>query len=54
MQDYGLTIQQVTPDEIEIWRNDVRKFFHPLIGSYIDAGLVHQIEEVLDAYRANR
>jgi TRAP-type C4-dicarboxylate transport system substrate-binding protein len=54
MQDYGLTIQQVTPDEIEIWRDDVRASFRPLIGSYIDAELVHQIEETLDAYRASR
>ena len=54
MQGYGLTIQKVTPDEIQIWRNDVRKFFRPLIGSYIDAGLVHQIEETLDSYRASR
>jgi len=53
MQGYGLTVHRVTPDEIEIWRDDVLTFFQPLVGSYIDAGLVSQIEETLDAYRAS-
>jgi len=53
MQGYGLTVHQLTAGEIEIWRDDVLTFFNPLIGSYIDAGLVSQIEEALDAYRAS-
>jgi TRAP-type C4-dicarboxylate transport system substrate-binding protein len=53
MQGYGLTIHEVTSDEIEIWRDEVRSFFRPLIGSYIDGRLVGEIEETLDAYRAS-
>ena len=43
---------EAAPDEIVIWRDEVRSFFHPMIGSYINAGLVREIEETLDAYRA--
>jgi len=54
MVDYGLTIVTPSPDEIAIWRAEVRRYFNPLIGDYIDASLVAEIERLLDARRNTR
>lgn len=54
MQKHGLRVHKITEAETEIWRNDVRSFFDPLIGTYIDAALVQEIESTLDAYRASQ
>lgn len=54
MRKHGLQVHKVTEAEIEIWRNDVRSFFDPLIGTYIDAALMQEIESALDAYRASQ
>jgi len=51
MRKYGLTVHEATPDEIDVWRRDVQQFFGPMIGPYIDARLVREIERTLDAYR---
>ncbi|MFQ5566378.1 MAG: TRAP transporter substrate-binding protein DctP [Paracoccaceae bacterium] len=53
MQDYGLTVHEVAAPDIETWRVEVRKCFGPMIGSYINARLIGEIEETLDAYRAS-
>jgi TRAP-type C4-dicarboxylate transport system substrate-binding protein len=53
MQDYGLTVHEASPANVETWRNEVRRCFGPMIGSYINGGLVREIEGKLNAYRAS-
>ena len=54
MQEYGLTVHEALDTDIDAWRHEVGKCFEPMIGSYINGGLVREIEETLDAYRASR
>lgn len=54
MKDYGLQVHEATEEEIGIWRAEVKRFFDPMIGPYINADLVRQIEKTLDAYRARK
>lgn len=53
MQEYGLTVVEASPADIEIWRREVKRIFHPLIGDFIDARLVGEIQGSIDAYRAS-
>jgi len=53
MTEHGLTVVEVTPQEEEIWRGEVREIFYPLIGSYINKALVDRIQELIDVYRAS-
>jgi TRAP-type C4-dicarboxylate transport system substrate-binding protein len=53
MQYYGLTIHNVSTANVETWRSEVRRCFGPMIGSYINASLVREIEGTLNAYRAS-
>jgi TRAP-type C4-dicarboxylate transport system substrate-binding protein len=52
MQGYGLTVHEVPAADTEAWRREVQRCFGPMIGGYINGGLVREIEETLDAYRA--
>ena len=52
MKSYGLSVSRVSDEEVAIWRQEVQKSFSAMIGSYIDAALVREIEETLVAYRA--
>ena len=52
MEEHGLTVRAVAPDSLAIWQGEVRRCFDQLIGGYINAALVRQIEETLRAYRA--
>jgi TRAP-type C4-dicarboxylate transport system substrate-binding protein len=53
MRDHGLTVVEASPADIEIWRHEVKRVFHPLIGDYINARLVGEIQGLIDAYRAS-
>jgi TRAP-type C4-dicarboxylate transport system substrate-binding protein len=54
MQGYGLAVHEVAAEDTEAWRREVQRCFGPMIGSYINGGLVREVEETIDAYRANR
>lgn len=54
MRERGLKVHEPSAAELETWHRETRRCFDTLIGDYVDAQLLRQVTEILNAYRATQ
>jgi TRAP-type C4-dicarboxylate transport system substrate-binding protein len=54
MTAHGLTLYDLTPEEQEMWINDVEAALPRLVGSMFDADMYRRITEILKEYRSKK
>jgi TRAP-type C4-dicarboxylate transport system substrate-binding protein len=54
MVDYGLVINQISPEQEQLWYNDISRVMPSLVGTVFDRELYGRIESLLRAHRGDR
>jgi TRAP-type C4-dicarboxylate transport system substrate-binding protein len=54
MTRYGLTIQQLTPQQNQAWYDDVERSYPAMLGTTLDRNIFGRIDTILKAYRSKR
>jgi TRAP-type C4-dicarboxylate transport system substrate-binding protein len=54
MVDYGLVINQISPDQEQIWYNDTNRVMPSLVGTVFDREMYRRIEALLRSRRGGR
>jgi hypothetical protein len=54
MVDYGLVINQISPDQEQIWYADINRVMPSLVGTIFDRDMYRRIEALLRSRRGRR
>jgi TRAP-type C4-dicarboxylate transport system substrate-binding protein len=54
MTRYGLTIQQLTPEQDQVWYDDVERSYPAMLGTTLDRDIFGRIDTILKNYRSRR
>jgi TRAP-type C4-dicarboxylate transport system substrate-binding protein len=53
MSNYGLVINQISPEQEQVWYQDINQFLPALLGTIFDRDIYLKIDAVLQGYRKN-
>ena len=52
MGDYGLTVNNLTPEQEQLWYNEAGRAMPGLVGTLFDRNIYNRINALLQAYRS--
>jgi TRAP-type C4-dicarboxylate transport system substrate-binding protein len=54
MGDYGLKVNQLTPQQEQLWYDEIGKVMPALVGTAFDRGVYNRITAILQDFRSRR